>query len=189
MLTLAEADAEMQRLAVLRKNHADEQYVARRSVRDLPATIDRLASALAGLAADMATAAAHADDPITIGSRPCDREDAIDLLGHRLEIPARQGARDQPRPAGPLSRPGLRHRAAPDRRPEAYLEGLVTRHAMLSRDSHGPRAILNALDRLIGSYAANPPPPRQDLAIARASSATTRPASASPSPTRPIWPS
>ena len=32
VLTLAEADAELQRLAVLKKNHLDEQYVARRSV-------------------------------------------------------------------------------------------------------------------------------------------------------------
>ena len=36
VLTLAEADAELQRLSVLKKNHADEQYLARRSVRDLP---------------------------------------------------------------------------------------------------------------------------------------------------------
>ena len=31
VLTLAEADAELQRLAILKKNHADEQYLARRS--------------------------------------------------------------------------------------------------------------------------------------------------------------
>ena len=35
VLTLAEADAELQRLAILKKNHVDEQYVARRSVREL----------------------------------------------------------------------------------------------------------------------------------------------------------
>src|SRR6266849_5614116 len=38
VLTLAEADAELQRLTLLKKNHMDEQYVARRSVRDLPGT-------------------------------------------------------------------------------------------------------------------------------------------------------
>ena len=42
VLTLAEADAELQRLAILKKNHADEQYLARRSVRELPETIARL---------------------------------------------------------------------------------------------------------------------------------------------------
>ncbi len=39
VLTLAEADAELQRLALLKKNHLDEQYVARRSVRNLPEVI------------------------------------------------------------------------------------------------------------------------------------------------------
>ena len=36
---LAEADAELQRLAILKRNHADEQYVARRNLRELPETI------------------------------------------------------------------------------------------------------------------------------------------------------
>ena len=50
---------------------------------------------------------------------------------------------------------------------DVFLEGAATRHAMLSRDHHGPRAVLNALDRLADSYAG----PvrrhgRQDLAIA-----------------------
>ena len=42
VLTLAEADAELQRLAILRKNHADEQFLARRALRELPDTIARL---------------------------------------------------------------------------------------------------------------------------------------------------
>src|SRR5262249_55142373 len=40
VLTLAEADAELQRLTVLKKNHADEQYLARKRLRELPETID-----------------------------------------------------------------------------------------------------------------------------------------------------
>ena len=56
VLTLAEADAELQRLALLKKNHLDEQYVARRSVRDLPATIAGLSERLSKLTADEATA-------------------------------------------------------------------------------------------------------------------------------------
>ena len=36
VLTLAEADAELQRLALLKENHPDEQFIPRRSVRDLP---------------------------------------------------------------------------------------------------------------------------------------------------------
>src|SRR5208337_2030888 len=85
VLTLAEADAELQRLNLLKKNHLDEQYVARRSVRDLPSTISDLSERLARLTADEATAAAHADDPITIGKRSWSREDAPGILGGQLE--------------------------------------------------------------------------------------------------------
>src|SRR6202040_3405745 len=59
VLTLADADAELQRLAVLKGNHADEQYLARRALRDLPDTIARLTKRFADLSADMATTAAH----------------------------------------------------------------------------------------------------------------------------------
>src|SRR5580658_839028 len=69
VLTLAEADAELQRLNLLKKNHVDEQYVARRSVRDLPGTVANLSDRLAKLAADEATSESHAEDPITIGCR------------------------------------------------------------------------------------------------------------------------
>ena len=50
--------------------------------------------------------------------------------------------------------------------PDAFLEGATTRRAALSRDSHGPRAVLNALDRLAGSYDAQAATARKDLAIA-----------------------
>src|SRR5437868_9300051 len=59
VLTLAEADAELQRLALLRKNHADEQFVARRSVRDLPGIIANLSDRLATLTTDSETATAR----------------------------------------------------------------------------------------------------------------------------------
>jgi hypothetical protein len=80
VLTLAEADAELQRLAILKKNHADEQYLARRYRRELPETISQLTRRAAGLEADHATAAAHADDPIVIGDRPCARDQVLDRL-------------------------------------------------------------------------------------------------------------
>src|SRR5947209_20474869 len=54
VLTLAEADAELQRLGILKRNHLDEQYVARQSVRDLPGTIADLSERLAALIADHA---------------------------------------------------------------------------------------------------------------------------------------
>ncbi len=85
VLTLAEADAELQRLALLKKNHLDEQYVARRSVRDLPATIASLSERLTKLSDDEATSKAHASDPIAIGGRTYAREDIPDILGGRLD--------------------------------------------------------------------------------------------------------
>src|SRR5207244_3225852 len=85
VLTLAEADAELQRLTVLKKNHADEQYLARRSLRQLPGTIDRLTERLTNLTADMATAAAHDTDRLTIDNRSYSRADATDILGQRLD--------------------------------------------------------------------------------------------------------
>src|SRR5207237_256355 len=67
ILTLAEADAELQRLSLLKKQHMDEQYVARRSVRDLPGAITRLLERLSSLTADQATIASHEDDSVMIG--------------------------------------------------------------------------------------------------------------------------
>jgi hypothetical protein len=51
--------------------------------------------------------------------------------------------------------------------PEIYLEGATTRQDTLSRDHHGPRAILNALERLAGSYAGPCASAQQELAIAQ----------------------
>src|SRR5277367_2331703 len=82
VLTLAEADAELQRLAILKKNHADEQYLARRALRDLPDTIDRLKGRLSTLSADQATTTAHARDPLTITGRS---GDAMTALGDKLD--------------------------------------------------------------------------------------------------------
>jgi len=56
VLTLAEADAALHRLHVLQKHHTDEQYLARRQLRALPADITRLERRLAALTADIATA-------------------------------------------------------------------------------------------------------------------------------------
>ena len=40
----------------------------------------------------------------------------------------------------------------PQYAPEVYLEGAITRRSPLSREHHGPRAVLNALERLAGGY-------------------------------------
>jgi hypothetical protein len=50
--------------------------------------------------------------------------------------------------------------------PEVYLEGATTRIETLSRDHHGPRAVLNALERLANGYAADCARVKQELSIA-----------------------
>jgi N12 class adenine-specific DNA methylase len=168
VLTLAEADAELRRLTLLKKNHLDEQYVARRSVRDLPGTIASMSLRLSKLSADEATTKAHAADPITIGSRTPAREDISDILGGKLEaLP--KSVRETTHIALGTYR-GLRfglvlHSQFP---PEVYLEGGTTRQTMLSREHQGPRAVLNAVERLADAYGSECDRVRQDLSIAEA---------------------
>jgi hypothetical protein len=166
VLTLAEADAELQRLTLLKKNHLDEQYVARRSVRDLPGTVASLTERLLKLTTDEATAKRHASDRITIGKRPWSREDVPGVLAGQLESMPANVSQTSWVPVGIYR--GLRFGMVlhPQFPPEVYLEGATTRRDTLSRDHHGPRAVLNALDRLASAYGTEGVRVKQDLAIA-----------------------
>jgi hypothetical protein len=55
----------------------------------------------------------------------------------------------------------------PQGAPEVYIEGVLRRATTLARDVHGPRAILNAVERLIASAAAERDKASRDLAIAQ----------------------
>ena len=50
--------------------------------------------------------------------------------------------------------------------PDVYLEGAITRQSSLSQEHQGPRAVLNALERLVSGYGPECDRIRQDLAIA-----------------------
>jgi hypothetical protein len=168
VLTLAEADAELQRLALLKKNHLDEQYVARRSVRDLPGIIAGQSDWLSKLSADEATAKAHAADPITIDGRNYPREDIPAILGGALDALPKHVRETTRVPLGIYH--GLRfgiviHAQFP---PEVYLEGVTTFQTMLSREHQGPRAVLNGLERLAGEYLSECDRVRQNIVIAEA---------------------
>ena len=166
VLTLAEADAELQRLALLKKNHLDEQYVARRNVRDLPDKIAGLSGRLSNLTKDHATAQAHADDPMIIGKRTWPREDVPAILGGHLDaLPSSVRATTRV-PIGIYR--GLRFGLIlnPQFPPDVYLEGATTRQSALSRDHQGPRAVLNCLERLANGYGSECVRVRQDLTIA-----------------------
>jgi hypothetical protein len=166
VLTLAEADAELQRLTLLKKNHLDEQYVARRSVRDLPGTIASMSDRLSKLTTDQQTVTDHASDPITIGGRTPAREDISDILGGKLDALPRD-VRDTRRVPLGICR-GLRFGLVlhPQFPPSVFVEGAIARQSQLSREHQGPRAVLNALERLGGGYDAECTRIRQDLGIA-----------------------
>jgi hypothetical protein len=167
VLTLAEADAELQRLSVLKRNHDDEQYLARRARRELPETIVRLTERANHLESDRATTIAHADDPIMIGDRPCPREHVADrLAGHLDALP--ETVRETKRyPIGRYRGLDFGIVLHPGGSADAYLEGAASRHGMLSQH-RGPRAVLNALDRLSESYDGQLATARRDLEIAKA---------------------
>jgi len=152
VLTLAESDAELQRLTVLKKNHADEQYLARRSIKTLPTTIASLRERLRALSADRDTVAEHASDPLILGGRKIDRDDAIIELSDCLDTLPVHVSQTRRFPLGQYR--GLRFGVTmhPLGGAEVYLEGAATRDALLSREHHGPRAVLNALERLTKDY-------------------------------------
>ena len=167
VLTLADADGELQRLAILKKNHADEQYLARRYRRELPETISQLTRRTAGLEADQATAAAHADDAIVIGDRPAARDQVIDRLAVQLNSVPESVRQTKRFPLGRYKGLDFGIVLHPGGAADVTLEGAATRHGMLSRDHHGPRAVLNALERLADSYAVPLATACRDLEIAK----------------------
>jgi N12 class adenine-specific DNA methylase/predicted RNA methylase len=167
VLTLAESDAELQRLAILKKNHADEQFLARRALRELPETITRLTKRLDDLSADLATAAAHERDPLILGDRSFGSDDATSALGRRLDALPDTVRETKRYPIGRTRGLAFGIVLHPGGGSDVYLEGSAVRHGMLSRDHHGPRAVLNALDRLAATYRGQCELTAQELAIAR----------------------
>jgi hypothetical protein len=166
VLTLAEADAELQRLLLLKKNHADEQYLARRSLKDLPGTIARLSERLTGLTDDMETAKAHEHYRTIIGSRKCSGEEVLAVLGKQLDALPQHASDTRHIPLGIYR--GLRFGLVlhPQLTPDVYLQGAAVRQSGFLSESHGPRAVLNAIERLAGAYGTDCARVRQDLGIA-----------------------
>jgi N12 class adenine-specific DNA methylase len=160
VLTLAEADAELQRLAVLRRNHADEQYLARKSLRELPQSIERLEKRIADLTQDMATV--RENDTFLVGGKPVVESALARALNAIPEIVDRQRR-------FPL---GMYHGLAfgierhPGGTTDVYLEGKTFRKSMLSRDAQGPRAVTNALNRLAADYAEQCETAQKELTLA-----------------------
>ena len=161
-MTLAEADGEIKRLSVLKRNHHDEQFLARRSLRELPDRIVRLTQRLAGLTADQATM--KGNDDVLIGGR--ETGDPIAALGRALDALPQFVMADRRVPLGTYR--GLRFGMVlhPQWRPQVYLERAVTRQDSLG-ENQGPRAVLNAVERLARGYGMETERTRQDLEVAR----------------------
>lgn len=148
VLVLAEADAELQRLAVLRRNHADEQFIARRKLRELPEQIERLERRIEALTADQRTVAGG-DAGAIIAGRSVSQKDAPEALTRALErVPE---IADRRFPLGKYRGLtfGIEHRWGGS---HIYLTGETELTANLSKESRGARAVLNALARIVDSY-------------------------------------
>ncbi len=164
VLTLAESDAELQRLAILKKNHADEQYMARKNVRDLPDRIERRADLLVKLTADAATADANQDD-FTIAGKDAGAKPAARLAAAMDNLPRKvQSCRSFSLGTYQGLRFGLI--LDPHWSPDVFLEGRTVRKDSL-QNFQGPQAVLNALERLGNSYPAACEGYRQELAVAQ----------------------
>ena len=166
VLTLAEADAELQRLTLLKKNHLDEQYVARLNVRDLPTTIAKLSDRLSKLTDDRDAATANPGDGFSDDSNGFFGKHAMDMFGKQLESLPKAVLQTQRISLGVFH--GLNYGVIlhPQFPPEVYIKGAIQRTDTLSRDHHGPRAILNGLARLAGSYRSSCDSARKELTIA-----------------------
>jgi N12 class adenine-specific DNA methylase len=151
VLTLSEADAELQRMAILRKNHLDEQFVARRKVHDLPATLRNLRQRLENLQADHETCKQHTGPAVQIGERPISQDDLAAVLGGRLETLKARVPNHQRVLLGKYHGLSFGMLLHPEALPEVYLEGAVCRMTRVSSATPGPRAIMNALERLTDS--------------------------------------
>ena len=141
VLTLAETDAELQRLAILRKNHDDEQYLARRAIRDLPDDIRRLERRAGNLSDDLATIAENQPNPPSMES-----------LGGRLDALPEKVSEMRRRKLGTyrgLEYGVIQHTLG---QIDVYVEGAAKRLTQMVRDNPGPRAVLNAVERLVGGY-------------------------------------
>jgi N12 class adenine-specific DNA methylase len=149
VLTLAEAEAELQRLAVLKRNHADEQFMARRKLKELPETIVRLEKRVEALTTDKERVSSWKGDPLIINGKPCSLDDASTALARVLEgIPENSDRRFLLGKYRGITF-GIEYRW---NNADVYLSGETEQRTQLSKESRGPKAVLNALNRITASY-------------------------------------
>ena len=167
VLTLAEADAEVGRLAVLRKQHADEQFTARKNVRDLPEAIARQERRLADLEADRTTLQGGDGGVVLIGGRAYGTAKAAEALAAALDRVPFDLDRSRRFALGSYRGLAFGIERHPLGAGTVYLEGRTLRDTTLSRDAQGPRAVLNALSCPAASYPGECDRVREELRLAQ----------------------
>jgi hypothetical protein len=117
--------------------------------------------------ADQATLAAHRRDPLAIGDRSLPEADAVAALGRRLEHLPDMVRETRRFPLGRYRGLAFGVVLHAGGGADVFLDGAASRHGTLSREHRGPRAVINALERLSGTYGSQCDHTRQELAIAR----------------------
>lgn len=148
ILTLAEIEADIQRLAMLKRSHADDQYRTRRFVAELPADIERLEARAAILDADHATAVRERGD-IAVGERSfTSRDKAIEAMNAVLKIEVEHaGPETRERAIGSYRGLDLSVATRRGSHPEMIVRGEGTRHLEFRTVAAG--SLLNRIDTMI----------------------------------------
>ncbi len=136
-------------------------------MRDLPETIERVSQRLAALTADQATATAHEHDQTVINGRKCPASETLPSLAKLLNTLPDTVKVTRRYPLGEFRGLAFGLIQHPGGQADVYLEGKATRHATLYRDAHGPRTVMNAVQRLADSYGEQCDAARRDLALAQ----------------------
>lgn len=168
MLVLAETDAELKRLNIIRKGHLDQQFLARRALATLPDKIAQHTHRLYGLAADALTMAQVATEPLwVIVGQPATEQEAREHVAATLITLAPQVTETRTVPLGHYRGLTASLRQYPIYAPEVLLVGRVERRGSLAQHA-GHIALLNALERLAGSMDSEQTQVRRELAVAEA---------------------
>ena len=167
ILTLAETDAELKRLSILRKNYLDEQFLTRRALSTLPEKIQQDAHRLAALLADQATMALPAATPWVIQGQPTTESAAREHVGSLCASLPEQVRDPHTLVMGHYRGLIASLRLYPFHAPEVALEGRALRLGSLAKNA-GHLAILNALEHLAASSDGEQATLRRDLQVARA---------------------
>lgn len=152
MVTLAETEAELRRLALLHQHFQETQYVIRLGTLHLPDDIAAGQHRLAALEADWATVQEASAEVYTIAGRALTAAQCLLAVGQRLEtLPLSRLQQDIPLGQYRGGEFGLH--SSGSHMLEVYLQREATITTPLARQARGPRAILNALGRLVDGYA------------------------------------